>query len=193
MSQRRVQYGERKAWEEKWRALRQHRRQIMERCQQEDEVWRKERQSLHVQLAELLIVTTWNAVFVITDNCTRQCLGLPLFVAGANVTSEIIVTALRILLPTELQFVISDRCIHFTAHAFKELARSVEFIHVEIARHRPQSNGIAEHFVRTLKEWLAAQSWEAGRVKQITAQDWRACWSANRIDRLNSPFTSIQV
>jgi transposase InsO family protein len=160
MSQRRVRYGERKAWKENWRALRQHRRQIMEQRQQEDKVWRKERQLLRAQLAELPIVTTWIAVLVITDNCTRQCLGLPLFVAGANVTAEMIITALRTLLPAELQFVISDRCVHFTAHAFKELARSAEFIHVEIARHRPQSNGIAERFVHTLKEWLATQSWK---------------------------------
>ena len=29
-----------------------------------------------------------------------------------------------------------------------------------IARHRPESNGIAERCVRTLKAWLAAQPWE---------------------------------
>jgi transposase InsO family protein len=41
----------------------------------------------------------------------------------------------------------------------QELARSESFVHVVIARHRPQSNGIAERFVRTLKEWMAARSW----------------------------------
>ena len=160
MSQQRVRYGERKAWNAHWQALRKHRRQIMEQRQQEDEVWRKKRHTLRTQLAELPIVTNWIAVLVMTDNCTRQCLGLPLFVAGAKVTSEMIIEALRTLLPAELQFVISDRGVHFTAQAFKDLARSEEFIHVEIARHRPQSNGIAERFVRTIKEWLATQSWK---------------------------------
>ncbi len=55
---------------------------------------------------------------------------------------------------------ISDRGVHFTANTFKELARTEEFVHVVIARHRPQSNGIAERFVRTLKEWLADRSWK---------------------------------
>lgn len=160
MSQRRVCYGERKAWKANWQALRQHRHQVLEQRQQEDETWRQQRQKLRTQLADLPIVTIWIAVLVMTDNCTRQCLGLPLFVAGANVTSEMVIAALRTLLPAELQFVISDRGVHFTAQAFKELVRTAEFIHVEIARHRPQSNGIAERFVRTLKEWLATQSWK---------------------------------
>jgi transposase InsO family protein len=39
------------------------------------------------------------------------------------------------------------------------LRRSEAFIHVFIARHRHQSNGIDERFVRTLKQWLADKSW----------------------------------
>jgi transposase InsO family protein len=108
----------------------------------------------------LPIVTAWIAILVITDNCTRQCLGLPLFVAGSKVTSEMIVEALQQLLPPELLFLITDRGTHFTAVAFQTLARSEEFIHVLIARHRPQSNGIAERFVRFLKEWLRDKSWQ---------------------------------
>lgn len=79
---------------------------------------------------------------------------------GPKATAELIVAALKVLLPPELQFLISDRGTHFTAKAFRTLMRDEEFIHVLIARHRPQSNGIAERFVRTLKEWLATQSWQ---------------------------------
>jgi transposase InsO family protein len=61
---------------------------------------------------------------------------------------------------TQLLFLISDRDTHFTANAFKALAPSEAFIHVLIARRRPQSNGIAERFVRALKEWLADKSWQ---------------------------------
>ena len=109
----------------------------------------------------LPIVTDWIAVLVVTDTCTRQCLGLPLFVAGLHVSSEMVALALRTLLPADLQFLISDRGIHFTADAFQQLARDAEFVHVVIARHRPQSNGIAERFVRTLKEWLADKAWQS--------------------------------
>jgi transposase InsO family protein len=100
----------------------------------------------------------WIAILVVTDNCTRQCLGLPLFVLGPKVTAELMVEALRAWLPPELHFLISDRGTHFTANAFRQLALSQEFIHVLIARHRPESNDIAERFVRTLKEWLADKS-----------------------------------
>jgi transposase InsO family protein len=37
----------------------------------------------------------------------------------------------------------------------------IKFVHVVIARHRPQSNGIAERFVRSLKEWLADKVWNS--------------------------------
>ncbi len=136
------------------------RRGIVEKRKDEDELWHEKRLSLRKRLSGLPIVTAWIAVLVIVDNCTRQCMGLPLFVAGAKVTSEMVTEALRFLLPPELQFLISDRGLHFNSRAFKKLARSEDFIHVLIARHRPQSNGIAERFVRTLKEWLMEKSWE---------------------------------
>jgi len=66
-------------------------------------------------------------------------------------------------LPANLQFLISDRGIHFTADAFQQFAKEPEFVHVVIARHRPQSNGIAERFVRTLKEWLVDKAWQSDK------------------------------
>lgn len=151
--------GQRVAHAALWHRLCQQRKQTLARRRQEDEGWRQQRQALRQRWTAFPLVTAWVAILVITDNCTRQCLGLPIFVAGPHVTADMVVTALRALLPPELLFLISDRGIHFTADAFKELARTEEFIHVLIARHRPQSNGIAERFVRTLKAWLRQKSW----------------------------------
>ncbi len=159
LRQRRAPCSGRKALQQERRGLREQRRQRLAQRQQEDEVWRQQRQRLHCQMAFLPVVTAWTAILVVTDNCTRQCLELPLFVAGPKVTAEMVVDALRTLLPGELQFLISDRGVHFTAQVLQELAHSEGFVHVVIARHRPQSNGIAERFVRTLKEWLATRSW----------------------------------
>lgn len=154
-SKRRARYGERKAIKANWQALREKRQLVLEQRRQEDADWRQQRQALRERMSSLPIVTVWIAILVITDNCSRLCLGVPLFVAGSSTTAEMVVAALRTLLPEELQFLISDRGIHFSAQVFQELARTEDFIHVVIARHRPQSNGIAERFVRTLKEWLA--------------------------------------
>ena len=149
----------RAAQDAQWRAQRAQRRTCQAQRQQADAQWRTQRQELRQQAAHLPCVTAWIAILVITDNCTRQCLGLPLFVAGAKVTAAAVVAALRALLPADLQFLISDRGVHFTAQVFQQLARDEQFIHVLIARHRPESNGIAERFVRTLKEWLADKVW----------------------------------
>lgn len=151
---------ERKTQDERWRALRHHRRAALEQRKQEDEAWRQARHSLRERQSQLPLVTAWIAILVITDNCTRQGLGLPLFVAGPKVTAQMVIEALRVLLPPELQFLITDRGTHFTANDFADLAHDEAFIHVLIARHRPQSNGIAERFVRTLKEWLRDKFWQ---------------------------------
>ena len=162
-SKQRARWGSRKVQEQQRKSLRkQHRQQSVLR-QQEDAQWRLNRINLREQMSLLPIVTAWIAILLITDNCTRQCLGLPLFIAGSHVTAEMVVAALRVLLPANLQFLISDRGIHFTAEVFKQLAKDAEFVHVVIARHRPQSNGIAERFVRTLKEWLADKAWQSDK------------------------------
>lgn len=156
----------RKASDDAWKAQRQQRKQTDNKRKQEDTLWRKKRAEIKQRLCQLPIITAWVAILVITDNCTRQCLGLPVFIAGAKVTSETIVEALLQLLPTELKFLISDRGPQFRAKVFKQLAYCQSFIHVLIARHRPESNGIAERFVRTLKEWLADKHWQSDQQLQ---------------------------
>lgn len=150
----------RQAQQKQWETLRDQRRLSIKWRAQEDQMWREQRHYLRQQLSQLPLVNSWIAILVMTDNCTRRCLGLPVFVAGSSVTAEMVVDALRALLPAELQFLISDRGIHFTANTFTQLADEAAFIHVVIARHRPQSNGLAERFVRTLKEWLRNKPWQ---------------------------------
>jgi transposase InsO family protein/transposase len=154
-------WGSKKTQDEQWRQLREQRRQQRQQRQQQDEIWRQKRLDIRTGLSDLGLVTSWIAVLVVVDNCTRQCLGLPLFVAGVHLTAEMVVEALQLLIPPELQFLITDRGTHFTANIFDQLQEGHDFIHVLIARHRPQSNGIAERFVRTLKEWLADKSWQS--------------------------------
>ena len=145
---------------QQWKQLRQHRKQTVEQRKQENIQWREKRRQIKQRWFQLPIIAAWVAILVITDNCTRQCLGLPLFIAGAKVTGEAIVDALKQLLPVELKFLISDRGPQFRAKLFEKLALTQPFIHVLIARHRPQSNGIAERFVRTLKQWLSDKHWD---------------------------------
>jgi transposase InsO family protein len=147
--------------EDRWRALEAQRQATLARRQEEDAAWRAARERLRAAPAPPAARPPWVAILVLTDNCTRQCLGLPLFVAGPRLTAEAVVAALRALLPAELQFLISDRGTHFTARPFAEFAQEEDFMHVPIARHRPESNGIAERFVRTLKAWLAERAWDA--------------------------------
>lgn len=145
-----------------WRTARQQRQHQMAQRQAEDAAWRQARQEIRqalAALAEVPLVTTWLAILVVVDSATRLCLQLPLFVTGPHVTAEEIVAALRTRWPARVEFVISDNGAQFIAQAFARFADEMGFLHVRIAPHHPQTNGIAERFVLTLKQWLEKRSW----------------------------------
>jgi flagellar biosynthesis GTPase FlhF len=159
---RRPRSTERAARKAQKRAEWVQRHQELERRRQEDARWREQRHKLlqREQALGLRPLRVWIAVLVIVDNCTRRCLGLPLFVLGAHVTAELVVEALQALLPKELKYLIADGGTHFTAAAMQQLATGQGFVRVPLARHRPQSNGIAERFIETLKVGLADKKWQ---------------------------------
>lgn len=156
-----------------WRALWVERHRELARRREEDERWRREREEIRQRQQEFgaTLVAAWIAVLVIVDNCTRRSLGLPLFVMGAHVTAELVVEALQVLLPKELKYLIADGGSTFSGDAMKALASGRGFVRVPLAKHRPQSNGIAERFIGTLKGWLAAAQWEsAPELNELLAQ-----------------------
>ena len=160
VGRRRNKSAERAARKAQWRAECAARRRELGERREADRGWRQERQALRERQAGVGLVTAWIAVLVVVDNCTRQSLGLPLFALGAHVTAHLVVKALEELLPKELQYLIADGGTHFTAEVMKELAKARGFVRVPLARHRPQSNGIAERFVETLKGWLSDKEWK---------------------------------
>jgi transposase InsO family protein len=149
------------AQDQAWRKLREQRLQILRQRQPEDEAWHQRNRALKAGLPDQADTQAWIAILVVADNCTRQCLGLPIFRTGPRLTSQEVVAALRAVLPEELAFLISDQGTHFRSTAFAQLAQEAGFIHVPVYRHRPESNGIAERFVLTLKDWLRSQAWQS--------------------------------
>jgi transposase InsO family protein len=147
--------------EQAWRELQAQRQQILRERQQENETWHQRNRELQGGSASRGEARSWIAILVVTDNCTRQCLGLPLFRSGAQVSSRELVAALKAVLPEELAFLISDQGAHFRSKAFGDLVQEADFIHVPVYRHRPQTNGIAERFVLTLKDWLRDKGWQS--------------------------------
>ena len=155
---------QREAWKAEqaaWKQLREQRLVRKQTRKQENGTWHQRNRLLKEGPLAELQRRVWIAILVVTDNCTRQCLGLPLFRSGARVTSREVVTALKFLLPTELRFVISDQGKHFHSKSMAQLAQEKDFAHVLVYRHRPESNGIAERFVLTFKDWLRSRSWQS--------------------------------
>lgn len=63
---------------ETWQQLRVQRKAQLAQRQPADATWRQQLQQLRERWFQLPSITAWIAILVITDNCTRQCLGLPL-------------------------------------------------------------------------------------------------------------------
>lgn len=143
-----------------WEIVRRQRQETLQQRQQQDQAWHQSNREPQAGSVEKAQERSWIAILVATDNCTRQCLGLPIFRTGSKLTSEELVAALCTILPEGLDFLISDQGTHFRSKALADLALETNFIHIPVYRHRPESNGIAERFVLTLKNWLGNQSWE---------------------------------
>ncbi len=157
--ERRQQHAPGLIEDQSWHALRAQRQVTLAERERENEAWHERVKALRSDTTKTTGSRRWLAILVVTDNCTRQCYGLPLFRTGPKLTARDLVDALRELLPSELAYFISDQGAHFRTKAFAELNQDVGFAHVPVYRHRPQTNGIAERFVRTLKEWLATKAW----------------------------------
>ena len=189
-AERRQQRQSREALEQRWHTAWDQRRASITVRPQEDAQWQARRQQLRESAVEAYTVQAWFAILVMTDNCTRQCVGLPLFIAGPKVTAEMVVQALAALLPPELQYLISDQGIHFRTATLAQLAKCRDFIWVPIARHRAQSNGIAERFVRTLKEWLADKEWQSSEELAILLAEFMPEYNARPHQGLPIPGLS---
>jgi len=166
-----------------WQHLRQQRQEAIENRKRENLAWHQRNQALKTELPTTAETRTWIAILVVTDNCTRQCLSLPVFRSGSKLTSAEVIAALQVILPTELQFLISDQGTHFRSNSFTQFAEDEDFIHVPVYRHRPETNGIAERFILTLKNWLRNKSWDT----LVGLEEWRRpgplcrrrCWRTN--------------
>ncbi len=107
--------SQRQAWksqEATWQADKAERSEQLQARIAEDAAWRRDRQEIKAHEAQLDArlspVTAWFVILVVVDNCTRHCIGVPLFPVGIPVTAELIVAALRPLCPPGLEFIISD-------------------------------------------------------------------------------------
>ena len=149
--------AEKRRSDEEWKERSVERRELKVKREKEDEEWRDKRREIKEQMN--IIVTYLAAILAIIDNCTRKCIGLPVFMTGRSVTADDVIKALEERLPLELKYIISDNGRQFIAEAFQRLCDSRDIVHVRISPHRPSTNGIAERFVRRLKEMLAEREW----------------------------------
>lgn len=141
-----------------WKIKKDEMKKSMDKRSEEDKKWRNKRKEIKERMN--IPITSLVAVLVIIDNCTRKCLGLPVFIKGRSVTADDVIKALDEVLPPELRYIISDNGKQFIAEAFQELCTSKGIVHARITPHRPATNGIAERFVERLKEMLAEREWK---------------------------------
>ncbi|MBE3122312.1 MAG: DDE-type integrase/transposase/recombinase [Thermoplasmata archaeon] len=148
---------EKRQSDEEWNKRNTERKKVLIKREKEDEEWRKKQRGLKEQMN--IRITSLAAILAILDNCTRKCIGLPVFMTGRKVSADDVIRALEERLPSELRYIISDNGKQFIAEAFQKLCDSRDIVQVKITRHRPATNGIAERFVQRLKEMLTEKKW----------------------------------
>lgn len=148
---------EKRRSDEEWKKRSAERKKLKIKRDKVDEEWRNNRREMKEKMNG--IITSLAAVLVILDNCTRKCMGLPVIIKGRGVTADDVIIALEERLPSDLKYVISDNGRQFIAEAFQKLCNSRDIVHVRISPYRPATNGIAERFIRRLKEMLAEREW----------------------------------
>jgi molecular chaperone GrpE (heat shock protein) len=88
-----------------WPSHKAARKHLMLKRAEEDRQWRAQRKRINEQKQQFRrdrVGKVHIALLVVIDNCTRKCVALPSFLAGKNVTAEMIVQAVRDLLPETL-------------------------------------------------------------------------------------------
>jgi hypothetical protein len=85
-------------------------------------------------VAPLAAPPPWLALLVLNDPWTRQGLGLPLVAAGPKAPAQVVIAALRVLLPAERQCRILHRGTHVTAQQFVQVAQEKDFVQLLSAR-----------------------------------------------------------
>jgi transposase InsO family protein len=148
---------EKRQSDEEWNKRNTERKKLLIKREKEDEEWKKKQRGLKEQMN--IRITSLAAILAILDNCTRKCIGLPVFMTGRKVSADDVIRALEERLPSELRYIISDNGKQFIAEAFQKLCDSRDIVQVKITRHRPATNGIAERFVQRLKEMLTEKKW----------------------------------
>lgn len=106
-------------------------------------------QRIHIDLAKH---ESGNQLFIIVDAYTKF---LEVYVM-INITSSAIITALEDCFSRygNVHTIVSDNGTQFTSSSFKEFCKSNDIEHLTIAPFHPQSNGMAERFVDTVKRGL---------------------------------------
>lgn len=155
-----------------WETTKKLRQERKQRREEENKLWREERNNINEKKSKLP-VTTWFAILIIIDNCTRKTIELPLFANGVHTTANATAQALKKALPL-IEYLISDRGVHFKNKWVAELAQQLGFKQVFVGPYRPQTNGIAERFVRTLKEWLLDKTWTTEKELLILLEKFKS-------------------
>lgn len=105
-------------------------------------------------------------------------------------SAEEVVRAFEQVVPTGVEYIISDQGTHCMAKGFGQLAKRAGFVHVPIGRHRPESNGIAERCVQTLNQWLRDKMWSSDAELGVLLEAFRLHYNERPNQGLGIPGLS---